>query len=372
MNRRLTLDLGVRFYHQTPQHDINGTYVNFQVAQYSRRGGSPDLSARLQSGDRERSSQPEYGPEDMRGHRCRWRDRARSLDRKYREQCVRRGLGSRFGKPDRRERGPTEPTAPRAMLIRLRPSRRRPESVLRMTCLAMARRQFAAAGECSTTRFSRVTSLAACLDWRPLSYTASVTNQTFPQIAALNTGTPSTNNILSLGVGPNSPGRSFPFSGNIPRDGVQNASVNIQHKIGKDTVIDIGYAFDYSFPPAGGLQSQLDSDRNWLAVYSVQSESDHYGQFERGHRKQLREDYLSRSRQCYWLCLDRAHQLQRSELHRKSPYLTRSGMGPELYVLQDDGPARATQSLLLVRMVFRVTSSGTMAGRVLTVPTTSC
>jgi hypothetical protein len=36
VNRRLTLDLGLRFYHPTPQYDLNGTYVNFEAAQYNK------------------------------------------------------------------------------------------------------------------------------------------------------------------------------------------------------------------------------------------------------------------------------------------------------------------------------------------------
>ena len=35
VNRRLTLDLGVRFYHQSPQNDYNGTFVNFVPSLYS-------------------------------------------------------------------------------------------------------------------------------------------------------------------------------------------------------------------------------------------------------------------------------------------------------------------------------------------------
>jgi hypothetical protein len=35
VSRRLTLDVGVRFYHQTPQEDFNDTYVNFIPSQYS-------------------------------------------------------------------------------------------------------------------------------------------------------------------------------------------------------------------------------------------------------------------------------------------------------------------------------------------------
>lgn len=36
VNRRLTLDLGVRFYHQSPQADYNGSFVNFNPSLYSK------------------------------------------------------------------------------------------------------------------------------------------------------------------------------------------------------------------------------------------------------------------------------------------------------------------------------------------------
>ena len=36
VNRRLTLDLGIRFYHPTPQFDLNGTFTNFLASNYSK------------------------------------------------------------------------------------------------------------------------------------------------------------------------------------------------------------------------------------------------------------------------------------------------------------------------------------------------
>jgi hypothetical protein len=38
INRRLTLDLGIRFYHQTPQEDLNKTFSNFVPANYTKSG----------------------------------------------------------------------------------------------------------------------------------------------------------------------------------------------------------------------------------------------------------------------------------------------------------------------------------------------
>jgi len=73
-----------------------------------------------------------------------------------------------------------------------------------------------------------------------------VTNLTFAQIGALNTGSvPSINSVQ--GLSPNGPGQSYPFASNIPFDGSRNASLDIQHNIGKGTVIDIGYVYDHSF-----------------------------------------------------------------------------------------------------------------------------
>ena len=45
VNKRLTLDLGVRFYHQTPQGDLNNTFSNFSTALYSK-AAAPRLHLR--------------------------------------------------------------------------------------------------------------------------------------------------------------------------------------------------------------------------------------------------------------------------------------------------------------------------------------
>jgi hypothetical protein len=79
----------------------------------------------------------------------------------------------------------------------------------------------------------------------PTSFRETVNNLTFAQIAAQTAS--SAPGINSVPLPPNGPGQSFPFTGNIPRDGVQTASFNIQHNIGKGTVVDIGYVFDYGF-----------------------------------------------------------------------------------------------------------------------------
>jgi hypothetical protein len=81
---------------------------------------------------------------------------------------------------------------------------------------------------------------------RPSSYSESVSNLTLAGIGALNTG--SIPPITSIqGLTANAPGQSFPFTGNIPRDGVHNMSLEIQRNIGKGTIVTIGYQFNYSF-----------------------------------------------------------------------------------------------------------------------------
>ena len=43
VNRRLTLDIGMRFYHQTPQEDVNDTFVNFIPSTLFPVGHAADL-----------------------------------------------------------------------------------------------------------------------------------------------------------------------------------------------------------------------------------------------------------------------------------------------------------------------------------------
>jgi hypothetical protein len=52
VNKRLTLDFGVRFYHQPPQSDINGTYSNFFPSMYSASGAPRLYTPGLSNGKR--------------------------------------------------------------------------------------------------------------------------------------------------------------------------------------------------------------------------------------------------------------------------------------------------------------------------------
>ncbi len=118
---------------------------------------------------------------------------------------------------------------------------------------------------------------------RPSSYSETVSNLTLAGIGALNTGSVAPISTIQ-GLTPNGPGQSFPFTGNVPRDGVHNASLEIQHNIGKGTIVTIGYQFNYSF------NQPLTYNLNYLpigtgvAVHSVQPEPDHDWRFEQRYR----------------------------------------------------------------------------------------
>jgi hypothetical protein len=111
----------------------------------------------------------------------------------------------------------------------------------------------------------------------PTSYKESVSNLTFAQIQALNTGVPPS--IDSLSLTPNSPGQSYPYPNHIPWDAVQNASLDLQQEYGGRYRICVGSFLQ----PANYIRRQLASDRNGLAVYGIQCESDYHGQLERRH-----------------------------------------------------------------------------------------
>ena len=77
----------------------------------------------------------------------------------------------------------------------------------------------------------------------PLVYSQSVTNLTLANIAALNTGAPKINSLI---LAPNAP-NAWATPGNVPFDTVQNASLDVQRNIGRGTVVDIGYTFNWGY-----------------------------------------------------------------------------------------------------------------------------
>ncbi len=78
VNRRLTLDLGLRFYHQTPQIDLNKTFVNFVPSLYQQVSHRPDLCYVV----RERRGDALLGQQSRREGSAHRRDRRQRLHRR--------------------------------------------------------------------------------------------------------------------------------------------------------------------------------------------------------------------------------------------------------------------------------------------------
>jgi len=89
----------------------------------------------------------------------------------------------------------------------------------------------------------------------PVVYTQTVSNLSFAQIAAENTGAPPS--LSSLSVAPTAPAA---WPANVPWDVVMNASAGVQRTLGSSTMIDVGYTWSY------GHNLKTTYNANWIPI----------------------------------------------------------------------------------------------------------
>lgn len=227
VNRRLTLDLGVRFYHQTPQIDLNNTFVNFNPSLYSKSGES----------------------------------------RVYVPFCANGAASCTGSNLVARDPG-TGATASSGLIGNYVPNSGNPGTGLQIlgvngvsanpytqNWIAVGPRvgfAYDVMGDGKTAIrggwglfYNRLdgNQVYGMSGQAPAAYNVSVSNQTLDQIAAANTGKPPS--FTALAVSPLAPNSWT--TGKVPFDAVQNASIDIQRNIGKSMVVDLGYTLNYSY-----------------------------------------------------------------------------------------------------------------------------
>lgn len=238
VNRRLTVDLGIRFYHDTPPTDHDGTFVNFVPANYNKSAASRLYYPACSGGVTSCSSA-------ANGLVARDALTGAIVGSGYIGDIV---VGS--GNPVSGMETLGKSTAPYTQSA----LGYGPRFGFALDVLGDGKTVLR--GGWGLYRNRLATSTVEGLGGQaPLSYAQTVSSVTFSQIAAADAGAiPAITNLTFAPVTPN----SFPTS--VPYEGVENASLDIQHLIGRGMTIDLGYTLNHSF------NQYLTYDLNYIPI----------------------------------------------------------------------------------------------------------
>ena len=240
VNRRLTLDLGLRMYHQTPQYDLNNTFVNFVPASYSKAAMARVYVPFCSTGAATCSGATRVAKDPLTGA---------TTTGAYIGDFV-PGTGSyASGMTQLGVNG-----------VSANPYQQAPLAYGPRVGFAydlMGDGKTAIRGGWGMF-FNRLdgNQVYGMSGQAPLVLTANASFTTFAAIGAQNTGT---TNLSTLVVAPAAP-TGWLNTGNVPFDTVQNASLDIQRNIGRGTVVDIGYTFNW------GYNQKLSYNVNFLPI----------------------------------------------------------------------------------------------------------